>query len=233
MQRMSFPLLLSLCLMTVCAGADDSEYFEGTVTMKVEIETFLPGVAVAEESWVHGTEQVWTYSRGDFRIDYADAEIESVWYKRSENREYSARVCEDFVTWVDVREPFMRIVSVRQTGLEREIAGYKARAIDVYATVDDMDYSTRYWYAPSIPVNPEWFSEDRYGGFATLYEHIDSLIVGIDFQTQYSAVRRYATEIEFRPVSDEELALPDMPMRQISSSDTAAGQELCPMPAAN
>ncbi|MDJ0909781.1 MAG: hypothetical protein QNI99_11350 [Woeseiaceae bacterium] len=225
--------IVSLAAFPLASVAEDLPYFEGTVTMHVEIEAILAGAGVAESYWIQGTEQIWTYARGDFRIDYTAAEVESVWYKRDENREYSARVCDDFVTWVDVSEPFMTIVSVRQTGLEREIAGHKARAIDVYATVDDMDYSTRYWYAPSIPVNPEWFSEDRFGNFAALYEHIDSLIVGIEFQTQFSAVRRYATEIEFRPVNDEELALPDMPMRQVSVDEVVEGQELCPMPAAN
>ncbi len=225
--------MMSLAAFPLASVAEDTPYFEGTVRMHVEIESLLPGVSVAEGYWVQGTEQIWMHARGDFRIDYEDAEVESVWYKRSENREYSARVCDDFVTWVDAGQPFTTIVSVRPTGLEREIAGYPARAIDVYATVDDMDYSTRYWYAPSIPVNPEWFSEDRFGDFAALYEHIDSLIVGIEFQTQFSTVRRYATEIEFRPVNDEELALPDMPMRQVSLDEVVEGQELCPMPAAN
>ena len=200
--------------------------------MKVEIESPHRWVSLPELYWIHGTEQVWTYARGDLRIDYLAAEIESVWYRRDENREYSARVCDDFLTWVDSGGEFVMVNSVRPTGLERQIAGYTARAIDVRATVDGEDYSTRYWYVPSIPVNPEWFSEDRYSGFADLYEHIDSLIVGLEFQTEFGSVRRFATEIEFRPVSDEELALPQLPIQQVLL-DATEGEEICPMPAAN
>ena len=228
---MMLRLLLTLICISWCASAgyaDEPEYFEGAVTMHVEIEIPHAWMPIEELYWVHGTEQTWTYARGDFRIDYLDSEMLGVWYRRDKNREYSARVCEDFITWVDIGEPFITVLSVRKTGLEREIAGYKARAIDVVATVDGDDYSTRYWYAPSIPVNPNWFAEDRYGGFASLYEHIDSLIVGIDFESDFSSVRRYATEIEFRPVSDEELALPDMPTQQ--APDDGEGIDLCPMP---
>ena len=211
--------------------ADEPEYFEGTVTMKVEIDTPHPWMPIEELYWGYGTEQTWTYARGDLRIDYLNSDMAAVWYRRDENREYSSRVCEGFITWVDAGKPFVKVVEVRPTNLEREIAGYTARAIDVIATVDDGDYSTRYWYAPSIPVDPEWFSEDRVGGFADLYAHIDSLVVGMDFETQFSSVRRYATEIEFRPVSDEEIALPDLPI-QPSTVDDGAGEEPCPMPGA-
>ena len=209
--------------------AEDREYFEGTVTMHVEIETPHAWMPIEELYWFHGTEQKWTYARGDFRIDYLNSQQLSDWYRREENREYSARVCDDFVTWVDAGEPFVKVLMVRQTGLEREIAGYTAKAIDIVASLDDRDYSTRYWYAPSIPINPEWFAADRYGGFAVLYEHIDSLIVGIDFETEFSSVRRYATEIEFRSVRDKELELPDLPTRPASSDES--GEDLCPMPA--
>ncbi len=222
--------LVALAVFSSASLAEEPEYFEGTVTMRVEIESLQGWISVEEEHWVHGTEQRWTYARGDLRIDYLNSELLSVWYRRDENREYSLRVCDDIVTWVDAGRPFITVHAVRETGLEREIAGHAARAIDVHATLDGEDYSSRYWYAPSTPVNPEWFAEDRTAGFASLYEHIDSLIVGIDFETEFSRVRRYATEIETRSVSDDELALPDMPTEQVFL-DAETGTEMCPMPA--
>ena len=138
------------------------------------------------------------------------------------------RICDDVITWNNVDVPMIEIESIRETGDEREIAGYTARALEMRFGVDGFSGTTRYWFVPSLRVNPGWFATYRAAGFDRVYEHIDSLIVGIESEVGPD-IRRFATRIDMRPVPDEEIALPDLPT-QFLTFEGAMQRPPCPMP---
>ena len=209
--RRTIACLLPFFLLAGCTGADNPEYFEGTVTMMVEVDLAEAGVPADFLYAWHGTSQVWTYRSGDFRVDYSGSEFRSFWYRLEDDREYMWRVCDDVVTWNNVDSPLVEIVSIRQTDEEREIAGYTALALEARISVNGSTGITRYWYVPELAVNPEWYATYRVAGFDRIYEHIDSLIVGIE--SEAPNVSRLATQIDVRPVQDDEIELPDLPTR--------------------
>ncbi len=213
--------IASLVLFSTPALADEPEYFEGTVTMQVEIKAFDDWLPLEDLYWWHGRQQTWTYGGGDLRINYEESEFRAFWYVSDENREYMQRICDDIVTWSDGNAELVLVESIRETNREQEIAGYTARAIEMRSKVAGGNVVTRYWYVPSIPVNPEWYSKYRAGGFNQIYQQIDSLIVGVETVSEFSSVRRFATSIEARPVSEDEVAVPDLPTQFLSIPDGA------------
>ncbi len=223
-------LIMALALVAGCSGGSDEEYFEGVVSLRVDVEAHGQQIPPRALHWFFGRYMTWFVKDGDYVIRFSESNQKAVWYRADENREYQLRSCDDHVTWTSADAPISDITSVTKLDETREIAGYTAHGLEVRSRADDGTISvTRYWYVPELKVNPEWFSANRTLGWDQVYQHIDSLIVGSEEESDLVSVRRFATRIEAREVADRLLELPDMDIRR-ASLDTLLGTPPCPMP---
>ena len=215
--------LVSACLalIAICCRAEDPQYFEGTVSLSIEIESNQERLPVELlRSW-YGQAEYRQYRDGDFKIDYEDGELVSLWYFRDENREYWLRTCDDYIAFDDVGISQLGDVVVKRPDNTKEIAGYAAKAIELHETDETGEMTVwRYWYAPDLPINPEWFSEYRVGGADKVYDHIDSLVIGYEMESPHSAVRKFATEVNQQPITDGDLVLPELERRHLTFEES-------------
>lgn len=225
-----FWVTMVLGFLAGCSGGSDEEYFEGVVSIRVDAEAHAEGIPPQALHWFFGRYLTWFVKDGNYVIRFGDSNQEAIWYRADENREYQLRSCDDFVTWTSADEPIVEVVSVTKLDETREIAGYTANGLEVRNRADDGTVTVmRYWYVPELRVDPEWFSANRTLGWDQIYQHIDSLIVGTEEESDFVSVRRFATRIEARDVADRLLELPDTEVRQ-ASLDTLLSTPPCPMP---
>ncbi len=225
-----FWFLIAVASFAGCSGGSDQEYFEGVVYVDIEIDAHDPRISADLLYWWFGSTVTWTLKDGNYRLDYADSDRQSIWYRVDENREYQLRSCDDHITWTAGEEKIVDIVSVRKLDETREIAGYATYGLEVVSRTENGNESTaRYWYAPELKVNPEWASENRALGFDEIYRHIDSLIIGSEDENEVVSVKRFATRIDVRSVDESMLEIPDMEIRP-SSIETLLSIPPCPMP---
>ena len=223
-------LLLPVLWFAGCSGGSDQEYFEGVVYVDIEIDAHDPRLSADLLYWWFGSTVTWTLKDGNYRLDYADSDRQSIWYRVDENREYQLRSCDEHITWTAGEEKIVDIVSVRKLDESRVIAGYTTYALEVVSRTDGGNESTaRYWYAPELKVNPDWSSENRALGYDEIYRHIDSLIIGSEDENEVVSVKRFATRIDVRSVDESTLEIPEMEVRH-SSIETLLSIPPCPMP---
>ena len=222
-------LATAVCLFAGCSGGDQ-EYFEGVVSLRVDIEIHDRRLSPDLLHWWYGRYLTWFVKDGNTVIRYVEADREAVWYRADENREYQQRSCDNHITWTSADVRIADVVSVTKLDETREIAGYTANGLDVHYRSDNGHTSTtRYWYVPELKVDPEWFSANLTVGWDEVYQHIDSLIVGSEDEFDVASVRRFATRIDARRVDNDLLELPDLDIRH-ASFDTLLNTPPCPMP---
>ena len=142
-------LIVSLCFVAGCSVDSEPEYFEGVVHIEIEVDTGDQRISQDLLGWWFGSTVTWTLKDGNQRMDFANADRASVWYRVAENREYQLRSCNDYITSTDASTPIGEIVSVTKLDETRMIAGYTTHALEVRTRSDEgTEAATRYWYAP-------------------------------------------------------------------------------------
>jgi hypothetical protein len=215
---MSRSILIALSVIILgCDSGTDPAYFEGAVAVKIEVESKTERLPEELLLFWHGSRENRLYKNGNIRYDSVDGTTASIWYKRAENTEYALRTCDEYIRIVDFGDSDMNLVAIERPQESREIAGYRARAIELHFGEEDGSVTVwRFWYAPDLLVNPEWYKDYRHSGLDILYQHIDSLVIGFESESLYTNMRKFATSVQRRPVPDSAFDMPDLEVRRLS-----------------
>ena len=210
--------LITMFILVACAPAATTRaeeplpLFEGEVTYRIELEPRHPDLTIEYLQSQFGTGFKMILKNGDYTFKYEGGLIDRVWFKVQEKREYSLMRGENFLRVADTRGIVLEPSRLDHLSGKRKILDYDAKPL----MIQFKDGSrTIFWYAPSLRINPEWFRELRIAGLHLFYPVAESLY--IDYIRVTSVLRRryIATSVQHRPVAAEELALPDLPHKDI------------------
>jgi len=212
----SFPLFLTLVLFsTIAYSQQDQKYFEGTIVYRVSVQPKFDNLSVqdAHKMVMKGDSYTSTTKDGNYRETTGLAESYII---RKDKRAYFKFRKLDTLYYMDFSSDTSKVISHTRTDSNFRINGYPCKVYTLLTT----NVATRYYYTPSLRVNPA-LSQDNTIGKWNLYnlETDGGIYLWSHLDYNFAAETDSCIRVEEKKVDDHFFDLPALPQKKFEPSE--------------
>jgi hypothetical protein len=185
--------------------------FEGTITYTVETKSKVPGVS--DQVWkimlALGDKLEITIKEGSIRRTTAYCEEYHIPQKQ---RAYLKFKGIDTLYYVDYASDTGQVLKIERPADQKNIAGIDCKAI-IITTANAV---SKYFYAPSLYLNPEYNKDNKIGRFDVFARETSSVWLGSTEESQSYTLTHQCTSIKQTPVDKAVFDLPALPEKKFT-----------------
>lgn len=202
-----------VCLLIAFANsllAQQKDY-EGTITYSVETRSKVPGVS--DQIWKTmlglGDKLEVTIKQGNIRrtTPYGDE-----YYIQQKQRVYLKFKGIDTLYYLDYASDTSQVINIEKPADQKNIAGIDCKAL----IITKANTVTKYFYAPSLSLNPAFNKDNKIGRFDVFARETGSVWLGYTEESRSYTLTHQCTAIKQTPVDEAVFNLPALPEKKFS-----------------
>jgi hypothetical protein len=191
--------------------AQHSDY-EGTITYSVETKSKVPGVS--DQVWKTmlglGDKLELSIKKGNFRRTTAYGDE---YYIQQKQRVYLKFKGIDTLYYLDYASDTSQVIKIEKPADQKSIAGIACKAL----IITKSNVVTKYFYAPSLYLNPEYNKDNKIGRFDVFARETGSVWLGYTEESKSYTLMQQCTAIKQVAVDDAVFNLPVLPEKKFTS----------------
>lgn len=203
-------LLLSLCFFWQQSFSQQKE-FEGMVNYKVEVHSKAPGYSdkVMKGLLAKGDVLTSYIKQGDYRQTSGGNEV---FFINEKQRAYFKFRNIDTLYYLDYLSDTNTVLSVTKLPEEKSIANFPCKAIELKTNGS----RTKYFYSPSLYINPEHDKNNKLGGYNAFIQEAASVWLSSREDAETYSITITATSVEQKAIDNIVFDLPALPQKLFS-----------------
>jgi hypothetical protein len=217
MKKNLIVLLLNILSLILFAQQKD---FEGIMTFKVDVQSkseLISSHAIMNMLATRNTMTV-AIKQGNYRQTSGGTEF---YYISKNQKVYIKFKGIDTLYYIEYGSDTSVVTKISKSDEKKMIAGLECKLI----TIQSGTTSRRYYYSPSLYMNPEYDRNNKIGSFDAFAKETSSLYLGFTEETQSYSLSRTCTKVEKVSIDDSIFKLPDLPQRKFSREDVTVSAE--------
>ncbi|MEO6151469.1 MAG: hypothetical protein ABIN95_04585 [Mucilaginibacter sp.] len=185
--------------------------FEGKIEFDTHIKANKPQVKTAIYKEAYGTAFTALIKDGYYKQLYKGASsIEWVIYHPKTNRYYFKKPSVDTLFYIDCSKESQPI-EVKRTPGKEVILGYKCRSLKIRSAT----LKSTVFYAPELPVNPEYFSQFKLHANDKVIKLSRSAYLKWVTEYEFVTITLLATKVQRTKLNYAVFSLPKLPLKQV------------------
>lgn len=204
-------IFLSIAISLTTLG--QAQNFEGKIQFAIE--------QIANDSTVNITMLVNNFGtgftsyvkNGNYKQIFIKAsKVEWVIYQNEVNRYYYKAPGIDTVYFYDCSKDWNHTLTVTKLDEADTILGYPCKLL----LLEHPDFKYLVFYAPSLPLKPDYFAQCKFGDYNLITENTRSVYLRLVFATREATEIYMAQKVEHLKISDSMFTLPKLPLKQMN-----------------
>jgi len=206
-----FSFLLLLLNLLFQQSFSQQKEFEGTVNYKVEIHSKAPGYSDKVMKGIVAKGDVLTsyIKDGNYRESSGGHEI---FFINANQRAYFKFRNVDTLYFLDYLSDTDTVLSVTKLPDEQSFAKFSCKAVEVKLN----GRSTKYFYAPSLYINPEHDKNNKLGGYNAFIKEAAAVWLSSKEEADIYSLTISATSVEQKTIDKSVFNLPNLPQKMFS-----------------
>lgn len=215
MKRIIFIISIISLHLTIAAQSKD---FEGVAVYKIDIKSKTAGVSdrVCRNMLAFGDSMTVIIKQGNSKQITGPADIYSI---TKDQKVYMKFRGIDTLYYMDYSSDTTTVLEVLKSEEKKTIAGFECKMI----TIKSPGAARKYYYAPSIYVNPEYDKNNKIGRYDAFVKETSSLYLGYDEDNASYNLGQTCTRLQQQPVDNSVFELPKLP-RKIFTAESITVQ---------
>jgi hypothetical protein len=209
MRKIITGVLTNILCIAIFAQQKD---FEGTVVYKVDVKSKVEGAG--DKAWKNmlalGDSMTVMIKQGNYR--QSTGVIDTYLISKDEKAYFKFKGI-DTLFYIDYSSDTSSVLNISKSEEKRNIAGFECKAI----TIRTKAATRKYYYAPSLYMNPEYDKNNRISRYDVFAKETSSLYLS-SFEENDSYTASYTcTRIQQSPVEKNAFELPNLPQKLFST----------------
>ncbi|HMG69205.1 MAG TPA: energy transducer TonB [Chitinophagaceae bacterium] len=211
--------ILSATLLCLVVFAQQTE-FEGIMNFRVEVQS--KNELISNKALMNmlamGNTMTTMIKHGNYR---QISGISDSYFITKDQKEYIKFKGVDTLYYFEYDFDTTAVTKVSRSDEKRTIAGIDCKLI----TIESGGDSKKYYYAPSLYINPEYDKNNTSGRYDAFVKETSSLYLGLYEESKSFSLSHTCTRVEKVPVNDSVFKLPDLPQKKFSYNDLTTPPE--------
>ena len=197
--------LIIFLMLVLSASTISGQDFEGRIVYKNVYKSKLPNVADEQLTAMLGSSQDYMIKNGNYKSITNGTMMQWQLYRKKDNRLYIKMAGVPAVLWNDGGENRDSVLSAEiRKGVET-IAGHACDELILTCKSGIQ----KYYFTRDIKVDPQLFTQHRYGNFSEVVSRIRSIPLKVILETAQFSVTSTATQILPAKLDEKEFELPE------------------------
>lgn len=202
---------VTVLLITVLSQAtlSQNKEFEGRIVYKVSIESKVPGVEGKTWQTVMALADKGTYyvKQGNYKLVYG---LNEQYFISSMQKVFVKFKGIDTLYYMDYASDTATILNVSKAGAGKTVNGYPCKLITIKTAGDEK----KYYYAPSLYLNPEYDKNNTIGQLNIVSKETSSIWLESVLNNNSYTVTHTCTQLVQEEINTSEFELPALPQKK-------------------
>jgi hypothetical protein len=203
-------ILASLCISLSLSAQKD---FEGIIVYRNTVSSNVDGFS--DNTWKRllALPDIDTVSikKGNFK---QSSPLKDVYYLSEKGKLFFRFKGIDTLYYLDYSEDTTAVLSVTRTTEKKKIAGYDCNSL----TVKTSTGTKRYYYPPSIYMNPAYNQNNKIDQYYAFAKETSSLFLECEQQLEAFTIKNWCLKVQEKPIDNTIFELPGLPQKKFELS---------------
>jgi len=118
----------------------------------------------------------------------------------------------DTLYYVDYSFDTSRVISITKSDEQKTVAGFQCKSI----TIQTSSGTQKYFYAPSLHMDPEADKNNTIGSFNTYTKETESIWLAVNEETTNYKLAHICNRVDQKTINDNVFNLPNLPLKQFT-----------------